>query len=146
MVRRMPLIGDLQDFWNMRENRPPLGDILVKAAVPCFVSVSMTMNMPSGVTVVAADVQAAVSQAINGLSFTASLAASYISKVVHNLVPDLLTISGMNISGRIRQPNGTAVYLNSSSAIDIPNDPDNLVTEDTVIFVTTEPAISVTVA
>ena len=146
MVRRMPLIGDLQDFWNMRENRPPLGDILVKAAVPCFVSVSMTLNMPSGVTVVAADVQAAVSQAINGLSFTASLAASYISKVVHNLVPDLLTISGMNISGRIRQPNGTAVYLNSSSAIDIPNDPDNLVTEDTVIFVTTEPAISVTVA
>jgi hypothetical protein len=145
IFRLMPGIDDLQDFWNDIDRRPTASDVLVKAPVPCFTSTSFTLNVLRGYTVDTAAVQLAVVDAINGLGFAGSISASYLNQVLHNAVSGLVSISGLNLSGRIRRPDGTNVFLSGTTGITVPNDPSNGVTNRTVAFMTESELVAVTV-
>jgi hypothetical protein len=146
VLRIMPLIADLQDFWTDVNRRPPAGDILIKAAVPCFVSVAVTLNVRRGTTVDTAAVQAAVAVAINALSFTGSLPASLLNQTLHNLLgAALLSTAGMTLNGRLLRPDGTTASLTSATVLTVPDEPDNMVTGKTVAFLTEDAAVGITV-
>ena len=146
VVRAMPLIGEIQTFWNNISNRPPMGDILVKAPIPCFTDVSFTLNIRRGYTVNTATVQQTVSDAVNALGFSGQVAASYLNQVLHNLLGiALLATSSMSIAGRIRNPNGTTTNLTSSTVITVADNFPNMVSGRTVAFLSEPSAIAVTI-
>jgi hypothetical protein len=144
-IRIMPQLNTLQDYWNNRANRPLMGDILVKAPVPCFVSVSFTLTVPTNTIVDVEGVAVAVAAAINQVGFTGILPGSLVDQVLHNLYPNLLSVTAMGLSGRIRRPDGNMIFLSSTSFLSVPTDYANGVSPHTVLFLTEAPAIGVTV-
>lgn len=144
VVRRMPLIGDLQTFWNDADRRPPMGDVLVKAAIPCFTTVTLTVHVLPTATATAASIATLLADAINGLGFTGQLAASYLNQVLHNSVTGLVSVSGVSMSGRVRKPNAATSTLSGTALLTVSTDYANMVSGDTVAFLTTADAITVT--
>jgi len=135
VLRGMPQVDAAQDYLGGREVRPPMSDVLAKAAVPCFTGVSMTLNVKTGSPVDVPAVQAAVAAAVNALGFSGGVAASLIAQVVHDAVgPALVSITGTGLTGRVRRPDGTSVYLADPSHLVAPDDPANMVTAQTVAF------------
>jgi hypothetical protein len=49
----------------------------------------------------------------------------------------------MDIFGKILRPDGPVVYLRDPARIEVPDDPDNLVSAKTVVFLTAESDIEV---
>lgn len=145
LVTKMPLIGELQDFWNLLENRPPTGDVLVRAPVPCFTGVSLTLQVAQGTTVDEDEVARLVAETINGVGFTGRISGSSISRVLHAAIEGLSTVSGYSFAGRIRRIDGTTVNINGTDSLVIPTDPDNGVGARTTAFLTTADDVSVTV-
>lgn len=134
VVRQMPLVAELQDFWLDPERAPLGGDVLVKAPVPCFVSLAATLTVPEGVEVDEDEAADALSAAVNELGFVGRLSASLLDQRLHDLIPELVSVTGLNLSGRIRTPAGDSVVLTGTSALDVPDDPENMVTWRTVAF------------
>ena len=146
VLRTMPSVDAIQDYLGGREVRPPMSDVLARAAVPCYTGVSMTLNIRAGTPVSVSDVQAAVAAAVNGLGFAGSVAASFISQVVHDLVgPGLVSITGFGLTGRLRRPDGAIVYLSGTASLDAPNDPGHMVSARTVAFLLDAQDVAVTV-
>jgi len=136
VARVMPLIASIQDFINSRSVRPPMGDALVKAPIPCFCTAAFTLNVASGSFVVDTDqVKIDVANAVNNLGFNGQLASSLIDQTLHDTVPGLITVSGMSLSGTVRMPNGTNVTLGPSAvSLIAPSFPAFMTTGRTVIF------------
>jgi hypothetical protein len=131
----MPQIDTIQAFLGLRTNRPPMGDVLVRGAVPCFTGVSLTLNVISASTLTVAAVQAALASAVNSQGFVGSLAASFINQVLHNLAgTSLVSVSGLSMTGRIRRPDGVNVFVNSSTVLSVPSSPQVMSTANTVLF------------
>jgi hypothetical protein len=73
----MPKILELQQYLCDRDRRPPTGDVLVKAAIPCFVTVGCKITMTPGVTSPSvAAVKAAIATAINQLGIVSQLSSA----------------------------------------------------------------------
>lgn len=136
VMRVMPLVGEAQDFLNERTQRPPAGDALVKAPVPCFTVVSFTVNYDaSTATPSTTAIQNAVASAVNNMGFTGTMASSLISQTLHDLLTNLVSVTSISMSGTIRRPDATNVAVGpSSQQLLVPSDPANLVTGRTVAF------------
>jgi hypothetical protein len=133
-ARKQPKIKEVQEFWASPSRRPPGGDLLVRAAVPCVVTVTATFTYPAGNTVSTSAVKAAIASAVNGDSFTGSLPASLISQAIHTAVPSALAVTSLTMTGRLIKPNGAIVTSSSSTAITIADDFDNMVSGKTTAF------------
>lgn len=128
-------VGDIQTWLGNRDRRPPLGDVLVKAAIPCFTVVGFSVSVRSGTTVDTAAVRAAVAAAVNNLGFSGQLAASTISQAVYSAIGSgVNSVGGFSLTGRIRRLDGSIASLSDPAVITIPDDPANGVTSRTVVF------------
>jgi hypothetical protein len=146
ICRTMPLIGQVQDFLGQRPNRPPMGDVLVRAAVPCYTTVSLTLNVLTGTVVSVPAVAAAIAAAVNATGFVGSVAGSLIFQVVHNLLgAGLVSVSNLSLTGRIRRPDGVSLYLNGTTSLAFVDDPAHMTTAQTVAFLLNLADVSVTV-
>lgn len=137
-TRGMPLIGDVHDTLTARENRPRATDILVKAAVPCFTSISFSVRTEanevlSDETILA--MKEAIVKAIGTGGFSGQLHSSVISNAAHDFLTGRQAIGPIDMFGRIRRPDGTIAYLRDNTLLTIPNDPTRLVTGRTTVFV-----------
>lgn len=142
----MPLVGDIQTFVSSRDIRPYGGDCLVKAPVPCFISLRITVNKRTGQNdpdIVG--IQAAVCRIINNVGFVGALYASQIQDAVYGYLADGQTTSAVDMLGRIRYPNGTVRYIRENEVLEIPNDPVNMVSAKTVQFFAAPEDVVVTV-
>ena len=108
--------------------------MLVRAAVPCFMTVSATFTYAAGTAYDAAKTKAAVAAAVNALEFPGAIAASQITQAIHSAVPGAISVSSVSLQGRLLKPDGTSTTLSSSSAITIANDFSNMVSGKTVAF------------
>lgn len=145
VIRRMPSVVGIQDLLRQRSVASPGGDILVKGAVPCFVGVSLTVNMPAGEELPAEDdVAAVVASYVGSLGFTQKLTASQIAKKIHDAYPTA-SVSDVALTGRIRKPGGVSYALSSTNALVIPDDPTNMVTYRTTAFLLSPTNVSVNV-
>lgn len=135
-VKSMPSISTVQALAGGRDVRNYAGDVLVKAAVPCFVSLSFTLQGKMGAVLPDPDiVRAALASFVNNLGFVGRLNASSLFDIIHDYLPDNVACSAIDILGQIRRPDGTIKPLRSSEAIIIPSEPDGMVTARTTAFI-----------
>lgn len=142
----MPLISSLQDFCGGRDVRNPAGDVLVKGAVPCILSLNFTIKKP--VTESEPDLDAirsALVLNINALGFAKRLHASRVADVVSSFITDGSALSSIDMFGRIIAPSGIDIFARDADVLEIPNRPDDLVTPRTVILILDSDNIGITV-
>lgn len=122
VTQAMPLIAEVQDFLLGRDVRPPMSDVEVKAPIPCFTTVTCTVNYDSTTTPpTVAAVQNAVAVAVNGLIYPGSLAASFIDQTIHNAFPNVDSVTSFLLTGTIRRIDGTTTFLSNAVIITIPS-------------------------
>ena len=135
-VRSMPSISTVQALAGGRDVRNYAGDVLVKAAVPCFVSLAFTLQGKMGAVLPDPDtVRAALASFVNNLGFVGRLNTSSLFDIIHDYLPDNVACSAIDVLGQIRRPDGTIKPLRSSEAIIIPSEPDGMVTARTTAFI-----------
>jgi hypothetical protein len=142
----LPLVGEIQAHVNSRDVRHYGGDCLVKAPVPCFVQLNLTVYKRAG----AADpdlaaMKDALAAAVNRVGFVGALYGSQLQDVVYRFLTDGQTASAVDMLGRLRYPDGSAVWLRDSEVIEVPDDPGNMVTARTVQFFADPSQIGVSV-
>jgi hypothetical protein len=134
----MPGIKELQRYVMNRGNRNPQADYLVRAPIPAFVTVSLTIGYQGSGELPEADpIKTAVANRVNALNFQLGrLPASIIYDAVHDVISrtEAYVMSPVDILVRIRQPNGTYVQIRSGDQVEIPDDPANEVSQRTAIF------------
>lgn len=132
----MPQIKELQDYLLDHERYSLANDVLVKAPVPCFLSLSMEVRKDVGED--DPDTGAIANELadrVNNLGFTGQLHASILSDVVHNHLFGRQAVSQIDMHGRIRRPDGTITYVRGNSILALPDDPTRLVTGRTTAFI-----------
>lgn len=145
-VVALPLIAEIQAHVGSRDVRPYGGDALVKAPVPCFLTLNFTVNKKTGQA--DPDVEAirnAVCEAANTIGFVGELYASQLQDVIHNHLANGQTVSAVDMHGRLRYPDGTIRYLRDSEVLTVPDLPANMVTAKTVQFFAAPEDVGVTV-
>lgn len=131
----LPLVAEIQDFLSSRDVRPFGSDCLVKAPVPCFVRLNLTVYKRAGEEDPdVAAIKAALCRAVNTVGFVGALYASQLQGAVQKLVPAGQSVSAIDMLGRIRYPDGRLQYLRSAELLRVPDDPASMVSPRTVQF------------
>lgn len=145
-VVRLPLIAEIQDYINHRDVEFPGADTLVRAPIPCFVSLSFTIfkrtndAMPD-----LAAIRTALTEAVNYTPFTGRLYASTLHDRIHGYLPNAAAVGAIAMVGRIRRADGTTRYLQDTVVLQVPTDPERLVSAKTAQFFLEEGDIFITV-
>ena len=141
------LIREIQDLVSSRDIRSYAADALIKAPVPCFVEVTLTINKAAGdadpdVT----SIKTAIVNVINSTDFCGRLDGSRIVEAVHNYLINNMSVTDLDLFGRIRRPDGTVQYLRDADSLVVPEQPARMVTSKTVQFFAEVTTVSVNVA
>lgn len=131
----LPSIAALQNEVSAASYRHCASDIVIKAPVPCFVSVSFVINKAAADTVPdVAAIKAAVADLINGVDFIGRVDGSRVVETVHAFIRNSASVTQLELLGRIRRPDGVTEYVRSTDALLVPYRPDKMVSEKTVQF------------
>lgn len=134
VLQCMPLIAEIQEFVNDPDYRDPTLDILIKAAIPCEVSVNVTLSGDTTTVDEDAIIDAIVTY-INSLGFTDKLFSSNILLTIQALVPSWVDIEEIELEGAIRSPVGNTFNITSSSVLELPDgDEEHMISAKTTIF------------
>jgi len=129
-----PGLDAVQDYLTGRAVRSYGCDVLVRAPVPCFVAVTLTINQQAGGD--APDtigMAAALAGVINTAPFAGRLfAADLLAAAAPYLNGG--RASSLELLGRLRYPDGTQRYLRASDVLAVPDDPGRCVSARTVQF------------
>lgn len=140
----LPLIGQVQDFLNSREIRCRTADVVVKSAVPCFTTINFKVRRAANEqNPDFAAIKKEIVKAVARIGFSGRLSASTITSAAHQHLTGAQTVSDLDIFGKIQRPDGQIVYLRNAAGIEIPNDPDNLVSAKTTVFYVSEDDIEI---
>ncbi len=133
--RLMPNLVAAQDLLSVRSMRNTGGDCLVKGAIPCFTSVSITLNVLFNSTLpIVGNVQNAVAANINTTGFVGSITVAQITAAVQAVIPSTTTINNISLSARLRRTNLVNINMASTSALTIVADNTTYTTSRTVGF------------
>jgi hypothetical protein len=142
----LPDIAAIQEFASDRGRRPHGADILVKAPVPCFVAVTLTVYKRRGQADPDTDaIRQAVADSINAASFVGEIYASQIQAAFSGLLLDGQANSAIDMLGRLRYPDGTVEYVRNSEVLVAPAAPAAMVSDRTVQFFADPTAVAVNV-
>ena len=145
-VRYMEAIAAIQDYSQQIGIQNYGGDLLVKAAIPCFVTIGMTIHKTESMaTPDLEEIKQAISVLINQTEFPAHLTTSQISDVVHNYLDSPAGVSSMVLSGRTIKPDGSERIDSSTSRLEALNLPELGVSKNTVTFFCDTNDINITV-
>lgn len=134
-VRMMPQIDAIQDYMTQRGVRNAAGDVLVKAPIPCFTGLSMTLALLPGQPTPDTDaITDALVKFVNSYGFAWKLPSSGLLDVIHNYLPPKASVTRLDIVGHVLYPDGNTRVLFSSEALELPNNPVSMVTGRTVAF------------
>jgi hypothetical protein len=135
-VLMMPNIADVQLLAGKRDSRYPAGDILIRAPIPCFVSLTFDILIQTNQATPDTDaIRNALASVVNNLGFTGRLPASILCDTIHNFLVSPASLSKILMVGNIRRPNGTNIPLQSSDVLLIPEEPQNTLSARTVGFI-----------
>ena len=146
---RMPEISTLQDLSIDRGSRNPNADYLVRAPIPAFTAISLTVQYKSGTEepdVVA--IRQSVADRVNALSFTLGrLPASIVHDAIHDVISrtGTLVVSPIDMAASIRKPAGTYLELRDANELVIPDLPEEGVTSRTTVFYLPVESVDVTI-
>lgn len=143
-VRATPHIKELQDYMAGRDARSYGSDLLIKAPIPCFVQVSCIINKSSGDSDPdVAGIKTTIAALINSAGFIGRIDGSRILDSIHGYIQNDVSVTDLDILGKIITPAGTITWLHDSSSIVVIDKPDDMVTAKTVQFFTSTEDISV---
>jgi hypothetical protein len=149
-VTALPGIAALQAFLGGRDVRPAGGDVLVRAAVPCFCTATVAALVPAQAlgSVDPAAVAAAVAAAVNVPAFAGTLYLAALAAAALSALPAGAAIGALEFDGRVRQADGTIAFLRDPLArrIDAPANPAALTSSRTVAFFLDPADVVVTLA
>lgn len=135
-VRVLPEIAAVQSLVSSRGVGYAAGDTLIRAAVPCFVSLAFTLQGRPGLPLPdAASLRTALAAYVNTLGFPGRLEASQLVDLIHDYLPEGMAISPLDMFGQIRRPNGSVRSLRSPSVLIIPSESASMVSARTVGFI-----------
>lgn len=145
-VTGVPLIAELQTEVSNRNVRSYAADALIKAPVPCFVQITLTINKTAGDPSPDINgIKAALVDAVNKVGFIGRLDGSLLTDIVHNFITDDTSVTDLDLFGRVRRPDGSIQYVRAADSLVIPDQPARMVTAKTVQFFTEVSSISVNV-
>jgi hypothetical protein len=145
-VRGLPLIDQMHDYVAANGVRFPTADILVKAPVPCFLQLSLTIFIETGdVTPNTSAIAQAMAQVVNNTPFVGRLFASNLVSVAQGLLAGNQSIGPIDMFGKIRRPDGTLKYIRNNAVLQVPSDPANMINDQTVQFFITPSDIGIAV-
>lgn len=141
----LPYISDVQDFLADRDRRSRTADILVRAAIPCFTTISFEIKKDAAdPDPDVAAIKKAVSEKIAAVGFTGQLHASQITAAAQQLLTGKQALGPIDMFGRIRRPDGQNTYIRDNTVLRIPNNPQQLITGRTTAFLTRPEDIAIT--
>lgn len=143
-VRRAPGVLEAAALLGAAGARPTAGDLLVRAAVPCRVRLSVRIDTPPNRTVDASAVAAAAADVVNDTAFTGHLYASRLTQAVNNTLDSDQSVSEWWLEGSIDSPAGTRLLVSGRSELAVPWRPDVGVTSRTTAFYLSAADVSVT--
>lgn len=134
-VRAMQNMASIQTTMASRTYRNYGGDVLIKAPVPCFVSLAFTLEAPAGAPIPDPyAIQSDLANYVNNLGFTGRLHASALLDLVHNRLSGKIAVSAIDMNGEILRPDGTVRRLRSSEVLIVPDESERMVSARTVGF------------
>lgn len=137
---------ELQDYFGSRDARCFGSDVLVKAPVPCFVQVSLTVNRSSGDADIDTDsMKNDIANVVNGTGFIGRLDGSRILEVANMYIQNNSSITQLDLVGRIFTPDYTNVWVRSNDSLVVPSTAGDMVSAKTVQFFIEVEDISVNV-
>jgi len=143
----MPQLADVQAFVSSRDVRPYGGDVLVRAPVPCFLTVRFTVHCRPDRPAPDVDrLRLAVCRLVNSVGFAGAVYASQVHDAVYAHLEDGQTVSSVDMVGRLRYPGGAVVRLRDAEVLAVPDDPAAMVSPRTVQFFCWPEDVGVTVA
>ena len=126
-------ISEIQSYISDPEIRPACVDYLVRAAIPCFISLSpISVHVRS--STLASAIQAEVFSYVNTLPAGSSL---NLDSIVHRIrqIQDVIRVEmPLRASGRIFAPNGEVIDITSSNSLTIPDRGDVQVSPESCAF------------
>ncbi len=131
----LPGITEAQQLVLNREVSSLTGDVLVKAAIPCFLTLDIDIQRQTTDQKVRVDaIREAVATAINNGGFVGRLPTTTISNLITPFLDGSMVVRGVNMVGMIRYPNGKTKTLQSNGLLIIPNDSRDMVSPRTTVF------------
>lgn len=142
----LPLISEIQSAAGSRAFKPVASDLLVKAPVPCKVSVSFSIvKKPSAETPSVTNIISTVVSAINDIGFTGRIDSSLIIDRIHDYLDDTSGVTGFRMIATVLLPNGHTEVLSGTETLLVPKSLHPMVSPKTVQFFTDPTQVSVSV-
>lgn len=142
-----PLVDTFQQKLGGLGASNPAGDVLVKAAIPCEIVLSLRVAVYKGSAAPSASaIRSAAVSFISSLGFVGSISASDISTAIGKVLSIQGTISVLALSGRIKKPDGSYLAIDSvGGTLTLPDLAEEMVSSNTVAFYTDINHTSVTI-
>lgn len=142
-----PLVDSLQQKLGGLAASNPAGDVLVKAAIPCELVLSLQVSVYKGSSAPSAtSIRSAAINFVNSLGFVGGISASDVSTAIGKALSIQGTISVLALSGRIKKPDGSFLSISSvAGTLTIPDLSEEMVSGNTVAFYTDTNHTSVTI-
>ena len=130
-----PLIHELQDFLGGDTVRPLSADILVRAAIPCLLTINATILRTVDESAPDLDaIRLAIRDHVARLNFPGTLYASQLMDTIHTHLTGKMVVSNLVMQGRILRPDGETIVIRNTSALTIPEAPSVQATPRTTAF------------
>lgn len=132
-VRGLPLLAEIQDEFGSRSTRHHGADLLVRAAVPCFLTLHFSIVKQSGdVDPDVTGLKDALCTEVNNIGFIGRLYAAQLHDVIHGYLTNAMSVTKIDLHGRIRYPDGTIKYVRDRETLVIPSAEAQMVSPRTV--------------
>lgn len=133
-VSYQPNIGELQSIFVEDEERIACADYLVKAVVPCFVSLNLMIYKKYATDTIPTDkIKQDIFNYINTIPFGDDLHVSKIIDICHNYSVKRVDLP-VTINGEILGTDGSVVSITNTDTLQIPTDLDKGISKNTTQF------------
>lgn len=144
VFRCMPDLDTIQEWLGDDDQRSLSSDILVKAPVPVYVSMSLNLIIPKKTSTPNVNtVKTAITNAVNSQGFSDILTTSVISNAVKS-VSTTAIVDSLSMTGSLKKPSLTTTTL-TGSTLTITADTANMVSSKTATFFTSNDQITITI-
>ncbi len=135
-VEGFPRLAELQAFLADRSRRPPASDVLVKAPVPCYLTLNCSIVVKAGQSAPDADaIRSDVVRYVNTRGFAGTLGASALAYVIGRRLTNDHALGAVDMAGEILTPAREKIFIRSDETLLVPDRPHIMVTPATTVFV-----------
>ncbi len=135
LVSYQPYIQEIQELFLSNSERIICADYLVRAAVPCYVSLALKIHRKNSTdSIDTSAIKKDIYNYVNSLNFGDSLFASNIVDICHNYNIKRVELP-MKLSGQIYTTKSTVIEISNPDVLEIPSYPTSGVTKNTTVFI-----------